>query len=162
MLRPFAAKAGQGRLAIATMEGVTVNGPHRVLIVDPSEETREVLQTVLERHGVATLSAGRLKSGMELAQRSQPDLIVLDIESVDACSQQFLTPLTQPANVEPPRLLLLGAFRRQGDAFPSGEFISKPYHYGALIRKIEELIGESGTCQHCLSSVEPIKEPVSN
>ena len=62
-------------------EGVSVIGQRSVLIVDPSEETREVLQTALERRGVRILATGQVKRGRELAQRHQPDLIVLDVES---------------------------------------------------------------------------------
>ena len=52
-----------------------------VLIVDRSEETQEVLQTVLERRGVRTLAANRTKTAAELAQQHHPDLIVLDMET---------------------------------------------------------------------------------
>ena len=134
----------------------------RVLIVDSCKETREVLKTVLEQHGVATTSYDRFSADLTLAGRNQPDLIVLDIESLDADSRHLLTPLAESSETEHPRLLILGTFRRQGEAFPNGEFVSKPYQYGALIRKIEELIGESGPCPHCSSSAGPIKEPALN
>jgi hypothetical protein len=141
------------------MEGTTLCSQRSVLIVDPAEETREVLQTVLERRGVSTMSAGRLRAGLALARQNQPDVIVLDVESVDAPSQHDWTPLGGLSPANRPKLLLLGTFRRQGESFPDGEFMRKPYEYGALIRKIEELIGESGSCRHCSSSAEPIKEP---
>ena len=60
-----------------------MDGQPSVLIVDRSEETREVLQTVLERRGVRTLAAGRTAAGLDLARRHQPDLIVLDLELDD-------------------------------------------------------------------------------
>jgi DNA-binding response OmpR family regulator len=136
-----------------------VSDQHRVLIVDSSEETREVLQTVLERHGVATMSSDRLCRGVALARENQPDLIVLDLESVDASHKELLGPLMEPAGADVPHLLILGTFRRQGELFPQGEFVSKPYQYGALIRKIEELIGEAGPCRHCSSSAGSTKAP---
>ncbi len=66
-----------------------MNGPCNVLIVDRSEETREVLQTVLERRGVRTLAASKAEAGLELAERHHPDLIVLDLESWDAGPPAF-------------------------------------------------------------------------
>jgi CheY-like chemotaxis protein len=144
------------------MEGTTLRNQRSVLIVDSSEETREVLQTVLERHGVTTMSADQWNAGLALARENPPALIVLDVESIDAEQADFLTPLTEPAQAERPRLLLLGTFRRQRASFPDGEFVLKPYQYGALIRKIEELIGESGSCRHCSSSAGPTREPASN
>ena len=144
-------------------------GQRSVLIVDPSEETREVLQTALERRGVRILATGQVKRGRELAQRHRPDLIVLDVES--SCGAgvppAFFGAGESPApqNQCQPRVVLLGTFRRQGEVFPGGEFVAKPYHYGALIRRIEELldpIGESGPCRRCLSSAGPTKEPASS
>jgi CheY-like chemotaxis protein len=149
----------QGWSVVVIMEGVKVNGQHRVLIVDPSEETREVLRTMLERHGVATTTASRLPGKMALAQDHCPDLIVLDMESIDAQHNAKTSQIAYSTDSKQPQLLLLGTYRRQKDSFPSGEFVSKPYQYGSLIRKIEELIGESGTCRHCSSSAGPTKGP---
>ena len=128
-------------------------GQRSVLIVDPSEETREVLQTALERRGVRILATGQAETGRELAQRHQPDLIVMDVEfsSVSGVLPTFcgtgVPPVFSGAGETPapqgqyqPRLVLLGTFRRQGGMFPRGEFIAKPYHYGALIHRIEELL----------------------
>jgi len=157
------------------MEGVAVNGQHSVLIVDRSQETREVLQTALERRGVRTLAAGASATGLRLARQHQPDLIVLDLEIEDPSADQFSAPSfgadtacgaccgagVSPAicgtGVSPaiggtgrtptpqntsyqPRLVLLGNLRGWRERVPSGEFVAKPYHYGPLIRKIEELL----------------------
>jgi CheY-like chemotaxis protein len=133
-----------------------LNGQRSVLIVDRSPETREVLQTVLERRGVRTLAAGRADMGMELAERHHPDLIVLDIETCDAGIPQALCDLGEisepndtagqassgtPAEQYEPSIIVLGSVRGQCERLPGGEFLSKPYHYGFLIRRIEELLG---------------------
>ena len=148
-----------------------MNGQRSVLIVDQSEETREVLQTALERRGVRTLATGRAEKGLELARRHQPDLVVLDLEIDDMPADGFSgcgagvppadcrageTPSPQTAPYEP-RLILLGSLRRQGNNLPGGEFVAKPYHYGLLIRRIEELLDntrESVSCRRCSSSAE--------
>ncbi len=166
-----------------------MNGQHSVLIVDRSQETREVLQTALERRGVRTLAAGASATGLRLARQHQPDLIVLDLEIEDPSADQFSAPSfgadtacgvcgvcgagVSPAiggtgispavggacgaGVSPaiggaggtptpqntayqPRLVLLGNLRGWRERVPSGEFVAKPYHYGPLIRKIEELL----------------------
>jgi CheY-like chemotaxis protein len=168
-----------------------LNGQPSVLIVDRSEETREVLQTALERRGVHTLSARRAETGMRLARRHRPDLIVLDLELDDAPCGAGVSPafLGEPQGDSPifvdhccatapakmgtvpeyqPRLILLGNLRRWRDRLPQGEFVSKPYHYGPLIRKIEELLasdtpaGSFGTCPRCSSSAAPTRAAASN
>lgn len=155
-----------------------------VLIVDRSQETREVLQTALERRGVRTLAAGQTEKGMELARLHQPDLIVLDLELEDAPDclplQQAFLPDREAASADlraandqesphyHPRMVLLGNLRGWRDRLPEGEFVRKPYHYGPLIRKIEELLasdspaGSYRSCRRCLLSAEPIKERVSS
>jgi CheY-like chemotaxis protein len=156
-----------------------------VLIVDRSEVTREVLQTVLERRGVRTLAAGRAESGLELARRHHPDLVVLDLEMDDVPAEQFccvgngagvqgdspifastkIGTVPSPELEYRPRFVLLGSLRRQSNDLPGSEFVAKPYEYGLLIRKIEELLDstrESGPCRHCSSSAGSIKAVASN
>jgi hypothetical protein len=132
-----------------------MNGQPSVLIVDRSEETQEVLQTALERHGVRTLAARHPASGLQMARQYQPDLIVLDLEMDGAADclpkagDSFLASddPTRPSDAPDgkayqPRLVLLGKIRGWQDAIPNGEFVAKPYHYAPLIRKIEELLGK--------------------
>ena len=147
-----------------------LNSQRSVLIVDRSEETREVLQTVLERRGVRTLGGRPNGTGLELARRHQPDLIVLDLE-LDDVPAAAKTSAGSAGRCKPdyqPRLILLGNLRgRQSDQRPGGEFVAKPYHYGPLIRKIEELLAtdtqrEFGPCRRCSSSAEPIKAAASS
>ncbi len=148
--------AGQGRPA--HRPPWRVPSLSSVLVVDPAEETREVLETVLERRGISTRSAGRLLAGLALARQAPPDLMVVDLESIDDAGHDW-SPFGELPADHRPKLLLLGTFRRQGDSFPGGDFLRKPYEYAVLIRKIEELIGESGPCPPCSSSAAPIKEP---
>jgi DNA-binding response OmpR family regulator len=144
-----------------------LNGQRSVLIVDQSEETREVLQTALERRGVQTLATGRARKGLELARQHQPDLVVLDLEVDDMPAQDFAISAMgegQEGQHEP-RFVLLGSLRRQGSQVPGGEFVAKPYHYGLLLRRIEELLDnapESESCRRCSSFAESTKGAASN
>jgi len=58
-----------------------------VLIVDGSQENREVLTAALERKGCKILSTSRAKRGLELAQQHRPDVIVLDLELTNASAE---------------------------------------------------------------------------
>jgi DNA-binding response OmpR family regulator len=124
---------------IDTMEGIRMDNQPSVLIVDSSEETREVLQTALERRGVRILSANRAQQGLKLAREHHPDLIVLDLELDSADPEALSAPFAEQSRTDRAPLVLLGTLRRQNPA-PSGEFVAKPYHYGPLIRRIEELL----------------------
>ena len=122
------------------MEGVTLDGQRSVLIVDHSEETREVLQTALERRGMRIFAAGRAGAGMELARRHRPDLIVLDLELDDSSPEEISAPFAEQSLTDHSPLVLLGSERRDRPRPSHGEFVAKPYHYGPLIRRIEELL----------------------
>lgn len=115
-----------------------------VLIVDRSEDAREVLTTALERRGVSILSASEPDQGLRLAQAHRPDLIVLDLE-LEGGGVHTCTPFVAQSQASQTPLVVLGSVRRRGPSPQVGEFVSKPYHYGPLIRKIEQLL--EGTAQ---------------
>ena len=108
-----------------------------VLVVDGSDETHEVLETALARRGVRTYYARRFRDGVELAGQLHPDLIVLDLEMDQADPEAIHAP--RGPNTEMP-LVLLGTVRQAGGPAFRREFVRKPYDYGPLVRKIEELL----------------------
>lgn len=125
------------------MEGGNLAQQRSVLIVDRSEETREVLQTVLERRGWRILSASRSTTGLDLARKHQPDLILLDLELDDSGPEALSARFAEQSRASHTPLVMLGSLRRTGAGLADGEFVAKPYHYGPLIRKIEQLVGTS-------------------
>ena len=122
------------------MEGSCLDSQRSVLIVDSSEETREVLQTALERRGVRTFSAPEAETGIELARAHHPDVIVLDLES-ETSGPTGLEALENHSAADNTYMVLLGSVRRHSPRLDS-EFVAKPYHYGPLIRKIEEMLAK--------------------
>jgi CheY-like chemotaxis protein len=115
-----------------------------VLIVDPCEESREILRTALEHKGLRIHATGVREQGAALARTHQPSLIVLDLEVARDASESLCGPNSGPSAASPPSIVVLGTCRRTRRRLPSGEFVSKPYHYGPLIRRIEELLGTAG------------------
>lgn len=121
--------------------------PGRVLVVDPFDETRAVLETVLSRRGVEIVATTRRDEGLRLAREFQPDVVVLDCELLplagEATGANGAAPAGRPfasASPEnPPSLVLLGNARR-AEAQEAARYMQKPYLYGRLIRTIEELL----------------------
>lgn len=114
----------------------------RVLIVDRSRESRDLLSSLLTRRGAEVLHARCTDRGAEIAAAERPDLIVVDSEGEqgeanDASSAELAA--TAARNACP--IVVLGTFRRSASPFVAGQFVAKPYHYGSLIRRIEELLG---------------------
>lgn len=112
-----------------------------VLIVDESTEAREVLKTALLRRGLQIFEASRTEQGVALARQHHPDVIVVDLEAQASDAQHVSDDFAAASPLNPASLVLLGTARRiAGATSPGGEFISKPYHYAPLIRKIESLL----------------------
>jgi len=111
--------------------------------VDAAEETRDVLQTALERLGRKTLTASRADQGLALVREHRPELVVLDLEIEGDSSADLALRFAEQLPAEQTSLVLLGSVRRPPP--PTGEFVAKPYHYAPLIRKIEEILSAGRT-----------------
>ena len=120
-----------------------MSGRPSVLIVDESLETREVLRTALQRRGAQILEASRSSQALRLAEKHQPDVIVVDHESLDAESCEKRDDFSVAVHSWRIPLVVLGGVRRDERRLPNEEFVAKPYHYGPLIRRIEELLGKA-------------------
>jgi two-component system KDP operon response regulator KdpE len=120
-----------------------MNDHRSVLIVDRSSETREVLKTALERRGMRIFTSGRAREGLRLAGRHRPDLIVLDMDVEDLGPQSAVCGFAAHTGGRPGALVVLGSAEGAARRAGTGEFVSKPYHYAPLLRKIEELL-----CHH--------------
>ena len=115
----------------------------RVLIVDASAESRDVLCTLLKREGAETLEASGAYLATPMVHQWQPHLVVYDAESERAPSRQAWSDLGRTATRNDIPIVVLGTAKRQISPLPTGQFVSKPYHYGPLIRKIEGLLDKA-------------------
>lgn len=112
----------------------------RVLIVDASRESREVLRMLLERLGAMTIEAERPEQAVRLADELRPDLIVLDAESDVSPGGEPTNNLRKAAIRSRTPIVILGKLRQPHGLFQAGQIVAKPYHYGPLIRKIDSLL----------------------
>lgn len=115
---------------------------YRVLIVDESAESREVLRTALERDGTDIFEASRADQGLALARTCRPDLIVLDMEAETVGATDLAEDFRQTTEATGTPVLVLATARKLAGGLPRGEFVAKPYHFGPLIRRIEELLDQ--------------------
>lgn len=118
----------------------TATASDRVLIVDPSAESREVLRELLARSGTAAVEASRIGEAVALAQRLRPQLIVLDADSDPTADRVGLRTLTAAARRTNTPIVLLGKISGAELAIEAAELLAKPYHYGQLLRRIEGVL----------------------
>jgi DNA-binding NtrC family response regulator len=114
-----------------------------VLIVDHSEDSREVLRTALERRGVQTFEAAGARQGVELAHQYHPRVIVLDVDSEAADDDGVRNEYGAESRDHDAYLVVIGRSVRYEQAVPPDCVVPKPYHYAPLVRTIERLLGAS-------------------
>ena len=112
----------------------------RVLIVDRSAESRDVLRTLLERSGVTIVEARGPRQAIEVAEQFQPNLILLDAESDWTPQGSAAKALLIASGCNDTPIVILGTVRHGESRNSAAQIIAKPYHYGQLIRKIEGLL----------------------
>ena len=113
----------------------------RVLIVDRSPESRDVLGSLLARRGADVLEAREASRGAELADAEHPDLIVVDVEERQSVCEDSAARLVAAAARNDAPIVVLGSIERSASPWATSEFVAKPYQYPELIRRIEELLG---------------------
>ncbi len=113
---------------------------HCVLIVNESAESREVLRELLERSGNRAIEASRLGEALLLTKRENPHLIVVDVDSDRSEDCQETRQLQQEALRTATPIVVLGQVNRLKTPLGPCELLSKPYHYGELLRRIENVL----------------------
>jgi PleD family two-component response regulator len=114
----------------------------RVLIVDQSADSRNVFRTVLERRGIEILEASDARLGLEIVRQQRPEVVVLDLEAEAADDASVRAAYESELADHREELVILGNLRRS-DVTADQRLVCKPYHYGPLIRRIEQLIEHS-------------------
>ncbi len=111
----------------------------RVLLVDQSADSRDVIRTVLERRGVEIFEAPSARSGLEILRQCHPDVVVLDLETDAAEDADIRDAYDDELSSHHAEMVILGNLR-QDERTGDQHVVRKPYHYGPLIQKIEQLV----------------------
>lgn len=116
----------------------------RVLLVDASRESREILKTLLDRQGSEILETSRFAQANEIVQHQPPDLIVCDADADHSPRGEAARQFAERATRSDIPIVVLGTISRDFCHLYPASSIPKPYHYGALLRRIEEMLGSRG------------------
>ncbi|MBO0746409.1 MAG: response regulator, partial [Candidatus Dormibacteraeota bacterium] len=123
--------------------------PHRrVLVIEDDESIRRLLAVTLQSNGFEALEAPDGESGLELASREQPSLVLLDLRLPGIDGVAVLERLKRaPETARIPVIamtgsqgLLLGA-RARVMALGAADFVSKPFEMDSLVDEIRALMG---------------------
>ena len=95
---------------------------------------------LLQLRGADTIEADDPAQAISLAHDLRPDLIVLDADSDPTASGTLTQDLRDEASRNNTPIVILGKLRQLHGELESGQIVTKPYHYGPLIRKIDGIL----------------------
>lgn len=118
----------------------------KILVVDDSPTETHVLRTMLEKHGYEVRVAEDGETGMDIARREKPDLILMDIVMPGVNGFQATRKLSKDPETSAIPIVMISTkdqdtdriwAKRQG----AQDYISKPATEGELLDKIKSALG---------------------
>lgn len=117
----------------------------KVLVIEDDFTVADNVQALLKVKGYQVAFAADGQTGVELARKEQPDVVLLDIllpklGGFDVCRILKSDPKTKPI-----KIIMLTGLGRMGDvetAFSAGanDYLIKPFENERLVKKIEKLL----------------------
>src|SRR5499426_2627392 len=126
-----------GRIAVETFAG-------NILVVDDGSDIREVLTDRLESLGYRVFAAETAKMGLELLERQNPQLVLLDVEMPDMNGIDMLREIRRREHdITVVMITAYGTIERAVEAMKEGayDFIPKPFepdHVALIVGKALE------------------------
>lgn len=117
----------------------------KVLLVDDEQDILEILQYNLEKEGFEVFSANNGKLGLEIAERENPDLIMLDVMMPEMDGIETCIELRKIADLNHTIIIFLSA-RNEDYSLIAGldagadDYITKPINPRVFIKKVQTLL----------------------
>jgi two-component system, cell cycle response regulator DivK len=120
-----------------------------ILIVEDNEKSRRLLRDLLQVNGYQTLESETAEEGIQIAQRSQPALVLMDIQlpginGMEARMQLKADPKTRliPVVAVTASAMLHGRSDIEAAGFDA--FQSKPIDINEILKLVRDLIDQHG------------------
>ncbi len=131
----------------------------RVLVVDDEQDILDVLDFNLRQAGHDVTTAATGTTGLELAQRLRPDLLILDLMLPDMSGTEICKTLRSAPRTKQIPVLMLSARNEEIDrvvGFELGadDYVTKPFSVRELLLRIKALLRRSD------NSAAPAKNPL--
>ncbi|MEO7913303.1 MAG: response regulator transcription factor [Roseiflexaceae bacterium] len=116
-----------------------------ILLVEDEPTLSETLRYNLEREGYTVLAAGDGVSGLELARREQPDLLILDVMLPRLDGFSVCRILRQESDMP---ILMLTARQDEVDRIAglelgADDYVAKPFSLGELLARVRAIMRRS-------------------
>lgn len=123
-------------------ESAQMEGLATVLVVDDDESSREISRRILSKRGYSVICADDGESGIELARKQHPDIIVLDILMPGMDGWQVLERLRKiPETADIPIILQSMLSERElGLSLGANDYLTKPVDKSDLPNAVRKLL----------------------
>src|SRR5215472_13114372 len=119
-----------------------------ILIDDDDHEILESMRTILANKGFRILAARDGNAGLMIAERENPDLIVLDMMMPKKSGFLVLEKLKSRPGGLIPTIMITGnegsRHRAYAEMLGVREYIRKPFAMEKLVKSIEKILGAGG------------------
>ncbi len=114
----------------------------RIIIIDDSQESLEMLTVMLERKGYAVFQALGGRIGLKIAEKAEPDLIILDIKMPEMDGYETCRRLKQNPKLQNVPVIFISGLEETMNivkAFESGgvDYIIKPFQSEEILARIK-------------------------
>ena len=123
--------------------------PRRVLLVDDDAEIIESMRTVLQSKGYDVLIARDGKQGLALAEKENPDLVILDMMMPKRSGFLVLETLRRSRSV-PMRIIMITAnegsrHKAYAEMLGVDDYIRKPFAMDRLLDSVQRLLATTAS-----------------
>ena len=121
--------------------------PNKILIVDDSDDTREMMAKLLELETFTVFTAEDGNIGLKVAAEQHPNLIITDINMPNMNGIEMIKQLRSQPGLERVPIMAITAYGNgvAKEALEAGadRAATKPIQFSALIGEIRELLSRS-------------------
>ena len=121
--------------------------PHKILVVDDTVDTRDLLHLYLTGEGFTVITAADGGEGLYRAIADRPDLIITDINMPNLDGVSMIKQMRAEPELTQTPIIALTAYgkdfaQKAIEAGASGTR-QKPFGFGALIAQVQSLLSQS-------------------
>lgn len=130
-----------------TSEASASPGQRCILVVEDSDEIRELLGFVLESEGYQVVALEDGRDVVETAREQQPALITLDLALPGKDGWAIVRELQDDEQTRDIPILVISAYTRELDAplrRRVARVISKPFYINQVVSEVEEILTSGG------------------
>ncbi len=121
---------------------------HKILVVDDSDDTREMMAKLLELEGFTVVTAEDGSAGLDIADSELPDLIITDINMPNVNGIEMIRRLrARPAFGSIPIMAITAygnGVAKEALEVGADRSATKPVQFSALVIEIRELLSIHG------------------